>query len=128
MNLIDERRVHFRLPVISQIKFSFLQPYSLKKTLKNNKGILKNLSVDGLFFETKTLKKKKLDLLKNKKLFFSLEFTLPSSEKISTTAELRWIKDNTEYIETNKNGFGLKFLTMSVYTSKILEKYIKTAI
>ena len=70
----SERRINTRIPAISKLSFSLSTPDSVKKPSKISYGIIKNLSKEGLFFETTKLPRKLLGLLKKNKLVLSVSF------------------------------------------------------
>ena len=124
--LLSEKRLKPRVDLKTYIDFSVILPNSEKKETTSNRGIIKNIGLSGLFFETAFPKRENLNLLLTNQLIFSLEFKIPTKgKKISTKAELRWLQDPSCYIETHKIGCGVKFQDLDAKDHEYIQKYIK---
>jgi hypothetical protein len=118
-------RIYERLTCVSYLFFSLIARGTQKPIQSYNRGIIQNLSAGGLFFETISLKKKVLQKLARGNHLFLLQFDLGDKKKnITLKAKLCWYKDEHDYLESNKSGFGIEFVDFTKLTREKIFDYI----
>ena len=124
--LNSNQRVYKRISFISYISYSFAE-YSNKEALKPFKqAILKNISAGGVFVELVDLSQSMLKKIFSDNYYFLIKFKLPvSSDFFVLKSKVRWSKTSNHYLEINRYGFGLQFVTIKAHSRNRLIDFVE---
>ncbi|HVM33490.1 MAG TPA: PilZ domain-containing protein [bacterium] len=112
-----EHRSHRRVDVKVAIQFQILEDKKAMDKLKSEKGVTKDISLEGLFLRTAQ------DIKPGD--VFRLEIPLPGQKRpLFAFAEVVWVKEGKMFF---KNDAGLKLMMMPVEDQEALKAYLDQA-
>lgn len=108
------KRKWTRTRFISTLFFKIIKDSNQKCLRPAHEGVVKNMSAGGLFFESTAIPLSLLQKLTNGEAFLQLELYFPGRRvPFVVSSELRWFKGTEDYLEVNRNGFGVRFVDAS---------------
>lgn len=118
-------RTYARIPFISMVYFTVMDVKRNRALVSSRQGLVKNMSAGGMYFECAALKPRVVQKLVSGEAAFFVQFELKNFvSKMGLMSSLRWYKDTYDFLETNKNGFGVEFMGVQKHQREKLLDYV----